>query len=257
MGSCVNFAGSGTQNDPFTTGQPLNSCTAYLQMYGSNIARDGFYRVNANGAPTTVYCSQTLNSGGWTRCLDFVNTANVDFSNNNWFDTCVDWSNASWAGAQGFVMVTLRDGSGNLVYQAFGARNYTWSYNFITSTVDVGGQYYSYNHLLSSGNGHIISLSNGDMLMITGRSAASAGCGGSLGNGYGILVYPSSPDYYNNIKMYVLPYNQPNPSWQQPRSTWISGFTPSNELTWNGGGTINTCSGAGNAWLGTFDVFVR
>ena len=93
--------------------------------------------------------------------------------------------------------------------------------------------------------------------MIAGRNAGNSGCGGSMGNGYGIVIYPSSPDYYSNPKMFVFPYQLRNTAYTSspyPRS--FSGWTTSNEISYNGGATFNSCSST-PAQIGTFTFWVR
>src|SRR5690606_29017068 len=127
----------------------------------------------------------TSANGGWTRCLDFVNTANEDLNENNWFDTCVSYTMAAWSGSE--LLVKLRNENNAVVYSATGTRQNTWTLNTLTSAAAAGSQYNVANHL------NLVALSNGDRLMVTGKSALGSGCVESMGNGYGLVIYPGAP----------------------------------------------------------------
>ena len=121
------------------------------------------------------------------------------------------------------------DSNNNVVYQAFGPKVGVWSQAQITSTAAANVQYHSVNH------NRIITLNNGDKLMIAGKTASNGGCGGSLGNGYGIVVYPANPNYYNNIKILALPYRHQVGN-NNPRN--FTGWSVNHEISWNGGNTM-------------------
>ena len=162
------------------------------------------------------------------------------------FDNCVDYSMASWSGAE--VMIKLVDTSSSTLYQSYGTRNNNWTYNQITSTASTGNQYYSQDH------DNLVSLANGDTLFVSGRNAENSGWGGSMGNGYLVAVYPSSPDYTFNLKMIVAPYTQEvGTSYDGPRQ--FSGWTTSHEISYNGS-LFNTSSSTPSQ-LGTFTFFIR
>jgi len=95
-------------------------------------------------------------------------------------------------------------------------------------------QYEYHNH------DRIIVLNNGDLLRISGRSATNAGCGGSQGNGYGLVIYPPaySGNYYDNIKLAVFPYYQ-FIDGTYPRN--FGNWSTSNEIAWNGGSSMFSC----------------
>ncbi|MEC7947307.1 MAG: MopE-related protein [Myxococcota bacterium] len=195
-----------------------------------------------------VYCD--MNNGGWALCFELENTTAEDLTNNSWFDDCVDYTEASWTGAE--VRVLLEDASGTVLYDEAGDHaGVAWSYNQLTSTTSSGSQYYSYDH------DRLVTLGSGDKLMISGRDAGNAGCGGSMGNGYGIVIYPSSPDYYSNPKMFVFPYMLRNTAYtSSPYRRDFSGWSTSNEISYNGGASFNSCSST-PAQIGTFTFWVR
>jgi len=174
-------------------------------------------------------------------CLDFTNTAAEDLLDNNWFDAC-----ANTAGTR--VTVQLFSSSGTLVYSATGTKVGTWTTDQLTSTAGINNQFFSGNH------DRAITLSNGDILMISGKSASNNGYGGSLGNGYGIMIYPNPANYYNNLKIMVYPYRQ----YVAPSVgvRLFTGWTTSNEISWNGGTPMNTSIGE-TAFLGRFTVGVN
>jgi hypothetical protein len=246
LGTCDLLGGAGTVGDPYRAFTPLQSCLAYKTAIPS--AADGYYQVDPalTGALTTVRCDQSTDGGGWTRCLEFVNTAAEDVKNNTWFDRCVDWSNASWQ--SGAIQIALKDAGAAVVYRTTGLKTVAWTYDQITSTAVAAEQYYSLNHSRQ------VSLANGDKLMITGRYSSNSGCGGSLGNGYGILVYPASPNYYSNEKILVMPY-QNQVGYAGARG--FMGWTTQSEITY-APGTMNSCTGGlPPGFVGTFEFFVR
>ena len=238
--------GSGTQQDPYATLPVPASCAAYKSTVSGTL-KDGYYKVNPANVPAVVYCDQTTSGGGWTRCLTFTNTSSEDLSNNNWLDACVDMSNAAWAGTK--VLFELRDPNRALTYNGTGTRVGTWSYDQLTSTAVANNQFHSGNQ------DRIIALDNGDNLMIAGRSSSNAGCGGSMGAGYGIVLYPSSPNYIYNPKMFVMPYRQFNYSPGTPR--YFQGWTPATEISWNGGTSFNSCNSVGPGYLGTVELYLK
>ena len=145
-------------------------------------------------------------------------------------------------------MIKLKNNSGTILYQSNGARSNTWTYNQITSTAGTTNQYHSDQH------GYLISLLNGDLLFISGRTASNIGCGGSFGNGYGIVVYPSNPNYHSNPKMIVVPHTQYVSPYTGTRNFY--GWSQSHEISYNNGSTFNTCSSTPSQ-LGTFEFYVR
>lgn len=174
-------------------------------------------------------------------CFAVTNDGNVNIDNNSWFDNCVDAPGNT-------VTVKLYDNQMNEVYSATGQKVGSWTYDQITSTTGVNSQYHSNNH------DRIISLDNGDKLFIAGRNAANAGCGGSFGNGYGIVIYPENPNYYNNPKMIVMSYIQMVSPWDN-EVRHFNGWTQGHEISWNNGSTMNTCSST-IGFEGTFTISV-
>jgi len=120
------------------------------------------------------------------------------------------------------------------VYQASGTKVGTWNVNQITSTTSPSGQFYSINQ------DRIITLDNGDKLMITGQNSSNAGCGGSMGDGYGIVVYPSSPNYYSNPKMFVMGYH----GGMSGGVRYFTGWSAATEISWDSGTSFNSCTGS-------------
>ncbi len=215
-------------------------------------APDGTYWIDPNDDGDTTDAFQVecdMTNGGWALCFALENTTAEDLSNNSWFDDCVDYTNSSWTGDE--VRVLLEDASGTALYDEGGDHaGVTWSYDTITSTTSTSNQYNSGNH------NRLVTLDNGDKLMIAGKTSGNSGCGGSMGNGYGIVVYPSSPDYFSNPKMFVFPYRHQNPTYGYLNVRGFDGWTPSNEISYGGGSSFNSCSSS-PAQLGTFTFWVR
>ena len=228
-----------------TQGAAAASCEAIL--VDDPAAADGVYWIDPNDDGDTtdafeVECDMT--NGGWAQCFELVNTTGEDLNDNSWLDDCVDYTGASWTGTE--VRVTLETSSG-IVYDAAGDHaGVTWTYDQVTSTTGPGTQYYSPYH------GSMVSLDNGDKLMISGRNAQNNGCGGSMGNGYGIVVYPTSPNYHSNPKIFVFPYRHQVGS-TNARS--FSSWSQSNEISYSGS-SFNSCSST-PAFIGTFAMWVR
>jgi len=228
----------------------FTSCLATLQGNGST--GDGLYMIDPDGeggaAAFQVYCDMTSDGGGCTRCLEFVNTAAEDVNNNTWFDDCIDWSMASWTGTD--LYVKLKDANANVVYAQKGSRNVAWIYDQITSTTDNGNQFDVSNHK------QLVTLANGDKLMMAGRNSNNSGCGGSMGNGYGIVIYPMNPNHYSNPKMFVFPYRQ---QVGDPTPRKFGNWSLDSEIGYFAD-SFDSCNGEGNSvkpFIGSFDVYVR
>ena len=212
--------------------------------YNSGNTTDGFYTLdNANITESDVYCDMSYGTGGWTQCYTLVNTSSTDQDNNRWFDDCVDFSLASWSGVE--VMIKLEDQSGSILYQAYGSRSNVWTYDQITSSTSSSNQYHSPEH------NYLISLNNSDKLFIAGHYSDNSGYGGSFGNGYGIVVYPTNPNYFSNPKMIVASYLHKSGS---PRSFYD--WSPSHEISFDAGNTFHTGVST-PPQLGTFSFYVR
>ena len=188
-----------------------------------------------------VYCD--IENGGWMMCFELVNTSATDLGTENvWLNDCIDQSLASWTGND--LRVTLEDNYGSVLYDETGSRYHTWSYDQITSTTSSSNQYDSSRHE------RLVSLSNGDKLMMAGQNASNSGCGGSFGNGYSVVIYPSSPGYHSNVKMLVVPDSQPFGGGRG-----FSGWSSSHEISYQPG-TMDTCSYTYQQ-LGTFTFWLR
>jgi len=222
-----------------TSDDPADTCQAIEEDYPT--AANDWYWIAPEGSPMLVYCD--IENGGWMMCFDLVNTTGVDLgTENTWLNDCIDYSMASWTGSE--VRVRLEDASGSVLYDEEGTRSGSWSYYHITSTTSASNQYDSGRHE------RLVSLSNGDKLMMAGQDASNSGCGGSFGNGYSVVVYPYSPGYHSNVKMLVVPYSQPFGG-----SRGFSGWSPSHEISYQAG-TMDTCSYT-NQQLGTFTFWLR
>ena len=85
----------------------------------------------------------------------------------------------------------------------------------------------------------IISLGNGDLLMIAGKNASQSGCGGSMGNGYGLVIHSAmSGSYIDTIKVLVEPYRW-TIAGTAPRDFGV--WTESHEISFNNGGDMHSC----------------
>jgi cysteine-rich repeat protein len=133
------------------------------------------------------------------------------------------------------VAIALLQGK-NLVYSGGGQLPQNWSLTNLTSSMAEDLQFNVANH------DNIITLKNGDKLMLTGhKSDAGAGCWQSMGNGYGIAVYPPVPDTTKNVKLMVMSYKGGVSG--QPRT--FPNWTPSSEIAWNGGQSMSVCDPMG------------
>ena len=223
--------GNASNTDACVAGCQAASCGDGFVQAGVEECDDG-NQANSDG------CSSLCKS---ETCMTFTNTGNEDVTNNNWFDACV-------AAPGNTVTVRLYDVNNNIVYQQSGQKVGAWTNDQITSTTTPDVQYYSYNH------NRLITLGNGDKLFIAGKTSNQLGCGGSFGDGYGIVVYPANPDYYLNPKMLVMPYKQ----YVAPFNNTARGFTNwsvNHEISWNNGSSMNTCSNT-IAFQGKFTVSI-
>ena len=222
--------------------------------FATPVASGTAYNVTVKSQPSDRICSVSSGSGmvGTAdvtatvacspACFTFTNTSAEDLTTNDWFDACA-------ASSGTMLTFTLLDNTGTVVYQQSGAKVGVWSpYDLLTSSSsDLGMQFYSPSH------DRMIVLGNGDRVIIPGRGSENAGCGGSLGNGYGIVIYSSTPNYTENIKLMVQPFrHMVGYSSGQPR--YFSGWTADHEITYNGGATWNSCGSLLPAFEGTFSV---
>jgi hypothetical protein len=209
----------------------------------SPTAANGLYWIDmGTGAPVETFCD--MDAGGWTTCFELVNTTSEDLVGNDWFDRCVDWTMSGNTRDQ--FRITVQDELGVDQYDAVGTRPGSWTYNAITSVAGAGDQYHSSSHTL-------IPLDTGDSLFISGRSGTQSGCGGSLGNGYVLVVYGSGGSYHSNLKLLLASY------YQVSGYEGVRGFSPwtqSHELSMATSGTFSSCSATPDM-LGTFRFLVR
>ncbi len=220
------------------------------ETYAAGATASGIYTIDPTLGDLSdsydVYCNMEDFGGGWERCLEFVNTSAEDETSGDWFDNCVDTSMAGHTGSE--VMVKLIDDSGVTLYNAFGSRPSTWTYNQMTSTAATGSQYHSSNH------SRLVTLNNTDKIMLPGKNSSNSGYGGSFGNGYLVGIYPSSPNYYSNLRMIVAPYRHTGSSTsvrqfrQWDTSSEISFVSPT--------ATFST-QNESPPQFGTFEFYVR
>ena len=235
--------------------------------FQTQIANGGGYHVTLAGQPTGQLCEIVDGAGaisagdasvtvtcGPAPCFSFANDANENLIGNDWFTTC--------ANAVGnTVVVDLLDGGGQVMYHATGQKVGTWTPNNLLTSTDATqssfGGGYTTTQYDPSDHDQLITLDTGDQLMITGQSAAQAGCGGSLGDGYSVQVYqaPASyPAFSPTLKLLVAPYQQQNLFAGQPRS--FAGWSMNTEISWNGGTPMQTCDTAVTGFDGTFSFTV-
>ena len=131
---------------------------------------------------------------------------------------------AAWTGNE--LMVKLKDANGVLLYTATGTRPSAWTHDKVTSSADAINQYDVSKH------DNLVFLSSGDKLMIAGKSAANGGCWGSIGNGYGLAIYPQAPNTFQNLKILVLPYrNQVTDNQKRAFGAQGQSWFPDNEIS--------------------------
>ncbi len=161
-------------------------------------------------------------------CAILSNDEEENLEGNDWFDTCVDTPGD-------LIIVKLKDPEGNIVYQAEGTMVGDWTQNEVTST---GASTIEYNE---NSHNRLVDLDNGDVLFVAGKDA-DAGvytCNTGLGDGYGIVIYPSNPNWYINPKMIVMGHR--GGISNQPRN--FSNWGPEYEISWNDGESMNSCTG--------------
>ncbi|NVB41162.1 DUF4215 domain-containing protein [Pseudenhygromyxa sp. WMMC2535] len=161
-------------------------------------------------------------------CFRVANDAEENLEGNDWFDECV-------MAVGDLIVVKLRDSEGTVIYEAEGTKVGEWSQEAITSTNSNGNEYNEGSH------NQMISLSNGDVLFISSQDADTGGsytCNTELGDGYGIVVYPSSPNWYFNPKLTVFPYEGAHSNTARAFKNW----GPEYEIAWNEGAGMNTCT---------------
>lgn len=180
-------------------------------------------------------------------CLSFVNTPAEDVTGNDWFDACVT---AAQEGGK-TIAVLLKDENGAIVYEANGSIVGDWTQNYITSNASQSYQYRIEEH------DQAITLNNGDLLLISGKSGNNSGWMGSHGNGYGIRIH-SSPGYAINYRLIAYPYTHGLSN--TPR--YFTGWSMDKEITWNGGNVFGTApsgygQGTGTGFHGTLEIYIN
>jgi hypothetical protein len=225
------------------------NCQAILQAGEST--GDGIYTIQPDSIapPITGYCDMTTSGGGWTRCFNFTNTPLEDLSGDTWLDGCVDWSMSAWS--NGELLVRLRDAGSSVLYASTGTRAGAWTHAQVTSTAPPSNQFDVSRH------DDLVTLANGDKLMISGDTGSGGGCWASMGNGYVIVVYPPVPDAYRNPRLMVQPYRD-EVGQSAPRNYWRgnAGWNPAMEITFVPSG-FSACGPPQEGTLGTFEFYVR
>jgi cysteine-rich repeat protein len=178
-------------------------------------------------------------------CVLVDNGPDEDVMPNDWFDECTT--------APGdLVIVKLRDENNQIVYEAQGTMVGDWTLNEVTSTGSSSVEYNENSH------NRLVTLDNGDKLFISGKDA-DAGvytCNTDLGNGYGIIIYPANPNWYNNIKMLVMPHEGAFGGMPRQFANWGTEY----EVSWNGGALMNACTadaGGLQPFTGEFTLRVK
>jgi hypothetical protein len=231
----------GDPADPLASHTYLLSWTSGVVVSGQPITIKITNVTDSQGNAVQAIVGFTQGGTGVLASVSITNTSGIDINNNTWLDPLIPFGKA-W----NRVKIVLTDTSGNIVYQGEGPIRKTWTYDQITSTIDPSSQFRSSNHQ------YLIALDNGDKLMIAGRNSQNAGYGGSFGNGYGIVVYPSNPNYYSNPKMIVASYYH-FVSWTNPRA--FRGWSQSSEISFKNGSSFSTAVES-PPFLGTFEISI-
>ncbi|PRQ03754.1 hypothetical protein ENSA5_12600 [Enhygromyxa salina] len=192
---------------------------------------DGF--TFSNGGPETCDDGNQVSDDGCDAeclaefCFLLDNDEEVNLSGNDWFDACV-------MEVGDLVVVKLADENNEIVYEAQGVKVGVWTQDEITSTNASTVEYNENSH------DQLITLDNGDKLFIAGKDADSGvyTCNTDLGNGYGIVLYPSNANWYINPKMLVMPLDGGVGGMAREFKNW----GPEYEVSWNGGAPMNSCT---------------
>ena len=193
---------------------------------------DGYVYSGESGTETCDDSNTLSDDGCDAECLAeycflLNNGPEEDLTGNAWFDECTDT-------VGDLVIVKLKDENQELIYEAQGTMVGDWTQTEITST---GSSSFEYNE---SSHDRLVTLDNGDKLFIAGADADAGTytCNTDLGNGYGIIIYPSSPNWYINPKMIVMP--QDGGASMMPRH--FDNWGPEYEISYNGGESMNACT---------------
>jgi hypothetical protein len=186
------------------------------------------------GSGCDQICHLILDEAGRNKnsCFQFANTAGEDLTDHNWFDNCVAAQDQN-----DYFILSLFDDNGDRIYSSFAPTGAVdWTQDNVTSTAAAVDQIDRVNH------DRLLTLANGDAVAITGKLAEASACGGAIGSGYGIRVYP--PDwtgqYYEMLKMLVMTFRF-NWSPNDPRD--IPGWDASKEISYNGTALFASCAG--------------
>lgn len=175
-------------------------------------------------------------------CWQLINTPAEDLTGNTWFDACVDEEGTT-------VVVRLLDKDNQKVYEQSGDIVGDWTYDNVTSTAGDNQQY------LENAHNRIITLGNGDKLFISGKGAnsMSPSCQTGMGDGYGVMVYPSNANWYFNPKIVAMPYKGGQTSQARDFTSWGEDY----EISYNDGDSFNLCTGDNEPFEGTFMIEIE
>ena len=184
-----------------------------------------------------------------TGCFRVHNTGDVEteFVDNSWLDECTTAPGQT-------VVVALLNEMNKVTYLAKGIKVGMWTMDNVTAGTAVKALEYDVGkHSERITMNRILPNDGMDVLMVTSQIAAQAGpynCHTSLGDGYGVAIFPSIP-LPKVPKLLVMGYKGGNS--MNPRA--IKGFTASTEISYNPIG-MDVCGVGVTPFSGTFILSV-